>query len=340
MPPLQSGAGALESPTVRGHAVPWLGIAIAVCTLVVAAACDRGAGTPTGIDAPPPEIRAFVTGEAAAALSPDGTFPYAGATHHREDPIISPRVAGEQALGYVRAYGQFLHRSWEKEAGRSIDLLSLRAHPRVFYAESPYGRFPGPPVFQGYRKGFGPFYLVTLTDGRAPVLLISVSAFNTDVRIDERGLARIPQEGGEEFLSWGVPLDTTKYVVMTPERAVARLGLRTGARVTTPPQLVQMSAFHHPVLAVWRLSLDRPIRVRAAGGGWERETRDVYLNGRGHYMVPAQEQPAGHTDWFLTETWSAENRERIQATVPIFPGSAVEWVTVAPEAMPDAERGG
>jgi hypothetical protein len=242
-------------------------------------------------------------------------------------------------MGYVRAYGQFLHRSWEKEAGRSIDLRGLRVHSRVFYADSPYGRFPDGPIAPGYRKGFGPYYLVTLTDGRSPVLLVGVSAFNTDVYVDERGLIKTPQDGGNEFVSWGVPVDTTKYVVMTPERAVARLGLRTGARVTTPPQLMQMNVIHHPVLAIWRLSLDRPIRVRAAGG-WQRETRDVYLNGRGHYMVPAEEQPLGHTEWFLTESWSPENRERIEATVPIFPGSAVEWVTVAPEAIPAAERGG
>jgi hypothetical protein len=306
----------------------------------VAAACDRGAGTPTGIDAPPPEIGAFVTGEAAAALLSDGTFPYAGATHHREDPIISPERAREQALGYVAAYGVFFHRRWEKEAERSFALSALRAHPRVFYAESPYGRFPGPPIFQGYRKGFGPYYLVTLMDGRAPVLLVSVSAFNTDVRVDERGLARIPQEGGDEFVSWAVPLDSTKYVVMTPERAVARLGVRTGARVATSPQLLQMSASRHPALALWRLTLDRPILVRAVAGGAQKQTRDVYINGHGHYMVPADEQPLGYTYWFLTQSWSAENRERIEATVPIFPGSAVEWVTVTPEAIPVSERGG
>lgn len=338
MPPLPSGAAALESPIV-GPGVPGLGTALAICVMA-AAACDRGAGTPTGIDSPPPEIGAFVTGEAAAALSADGTFPYAGPVHHREDPIISPNLAGEQAMGYVRAYGQFLHRSWEKEAGRSIDLRGLRVHSRVFYAESPYGRFPAGPISPGFRKGFGPYYLVTLTDGRSPVLLVGVAAFNTDVRVDERGLARIPPDGGNEFVSWGVPLDTTKYAVMTPERAVARLGFKTGARVTTPPQLVQMSVIHHPVIAVWRLSLDRPVRVRAAGGEWERETREVYLNGRGHYMVPADEQPLGHTERFPTTTWSWQNQEVIEATVPIIPGSAVEWVTVTPDSISVLEREG
>ncbi|MBW3571446.1 MAG: hypothetical protein KY467_10090 [Gemmatimonadetes bacterium] len=281
-----------------------------------------------------------MTGEAAAALSADGTFPYAGPTHQREDPIISPERAGEQALGYVRAFGQFFHRSWEKEAGRRIDLRGLRVHPRVFYAESPYGRFPDGPIAPGYRKGFGPYYLVTLTDGRSPVLLVGVSAFNTDVYVNERGLVMTPQDGGNEFVSWGVPVDTAEYVVMTPERAVARLGLRTGARVTTPPHLVQMSVFHHPVLAAWRLTLDRPIRVRAAGGGWQRETRDVYLNGRGHYMVPADEQPLGHTERFLTTSWSSQNRETIEATVPIIRGSAVEWVTVTPDSISVVEREG
>jgi hypothetical protein len=270
-------------------------------------------------------------GEAAASLGPDGTFAYAGPIHDRGEPMISPERAGELALGYVRAYGQFFHRSWEKEAGRSIHLPSLRVHPRVYFAEAPYGRFPEGPYHPGYRKGFGPSYVVTLMNGWSPVLLIGVSAYNTDVTLDERGLVHTPQNGGNEFISLGVPTDTTRYTPLTPEHAVARVAHRTGARVSSPPVLLQMSAFHHPALAVWRLSLDRPVPARTVEGAAHKVVRELYLNGRGQYLVPAEEQPRGFTDQFLVEWWEPETRQRLEGTVPVLPGGVVEWVEVRPE---------
>jgi hypothetical protein len=305
--------------------------ALLLTALVSAVGCDAGKAPPTGIEAPPPDIRPYVAGEAAAALSASGTFPYAGPTHDRGERMISPERAGELALAYVRAFGQFFHRSWEKDAGRSIHLPSLRVDTRVFFAEAPYGRFPEGPFHPAYRKIFGPEYIVTLTDGRTPVLLVGVSAYNTDVAIDERGLVVTPPDGGSEFTSFGIPSDTSVYTHLTPERAVARVGHRTGARVLSPPVLLQMSAFHHPVLAVWRLSLDRPVPVRTVSGAAQKKVRDVYLNGRGQYLMPADEQPRGFTDRFLIATWDAENRQRIEATVPIVSGSITEWIEVVPE---------
>lgn len=306
--------------------------ALLLWTLLLLMGCERSAGPPTGIVGPPPDIGAYVVGEAAAALTPGGTFPYAGPQRDRGETIISPERAGEQALAYVRAFSQFFHKNWEKEAGRSIHLPSLRVHPRVFYAEAPYGRFPEGPFHPAYRKVFGPVYMVTLTDGRSPVLLVGVSAYNTDVSIDDRGLVVTPQVGGSEFVSFGISNDTSIYTHFTPERAVERVARRTGARVSSPPHLLQVSAFHHPALAVWRVPLDRAVRVRPAQGGAEKAVSELYLNGRGEYLIPAADQPRGDTQHFLVgPPWDPRNRRTMEATVPIAPGSATEWLSVIPE---------
>lgn len=297
--------------------------------LLSSAACERAA-PPTSSGARPPDISQYVAGEAAAALGADGTFPYAGPAQDRGERMISPERAGELALGYVRAFGQFFHRSWEKDAGRRIHLPSLRVEPRVFFAEAPYGRFPDGPFHPGYRKAYGPVYLVTLTDGRSPVLLVGVSALNVDVGVDERGLAVTPPVGGNEFVSFGIPSDTNTYLPLTPEGAVERVGVRTGARVSRTPRLVQMSVAHHPALALWRLQLDRPVIVRAVAGGRETAVGELFVNGRGHYLIPAEEQPQGDTEEFLIgPPWDPRDRRTMRATVPIVPGGVTKWLQVA-----------
>jgi hypothetical protein len=314
-------------------------LVLLTCALLVA--CDRAGQPPTAIGAPPPDIAAYVVGEAAAALTPGGTFPYAGPTQDRGEAIISPDRAGELAIAYVRAFGQFFIQGWERDAGRDIHLPSLSVHPRVFYAESPYGRFPEGPFQPAYRKGFGPYYLVTLTDGRSPVLLIGVSAFNTDIRIDERGLVVKPPVSGNEFVSIGVSSDTLAYTLLTPERAVERVARRTGARVSQPPRLLHMSAFHHPAIAVWRLSLDRPVRVRGVADGKEKVVPELFVNGLNQYLVPADEQPRGFSDDFLIgPPWDPTDRKTLRATVPVSPGGIVEWVQVVPAQESVVQNGG
>lgn len=319
---------------VRLRPVPRRSVPL-LAALIFLVACDAGAAPPTEVGAAPPDIGPYVTGEAAAALSGEGTFPYAGPTDDRGERMISPERAGELALGYVRAFGQFFHRSWERDAGRAIHLASLRADPRVFFAEAPYGRFPDGPFHPGYRKAYGPVYLVTLTDGRSPVLLIGVSAFNVDVGVDERGLAVTPPVGGNEFVSFGIPSDTNAYVPLTPERAVERVAVRTGARISRTPALAQMSVAHHPALALWRLELDRPVSVRTVTGGREKLVGELFVNGRGHYLIPADQQPQGDMQEFVIgPPWDPRDRRTMPATVPILPGRATEWLQVVPVNAP------
>lgn len=302
--------------------------ALLAVLLLVGGACDRAA-PPTSSGVRPPDVSQYVTGEAAAALSANGLFRDAGPSPERARDMISRDAAREQALAYVRTFGQFFHRSWEKQAGRSIHLPSLHADARVDFVDTPYGRFPEGPFHPAFRKIFGPAYLVTLTDGRSPVLLVGVSAFNTDVTIDERGRVIQPAVGGNDFTSFAIASDTNAYLHLTPERAVERVGRTTGARVTRAPERVMMSAFDHVAISVWRLPLDREVRVRARAGGEEKTARELYLNGLGQYLVPAERQPQGHTEHFpVGPPWDPGNRRVQQATVPLRPGHGTEWVQV------------
>lgn len=271
-----------------------------------------------------------MVGEAATALTPAGLFTDVGPPPERAGEMISREVAREQAMAYVRAYAQFLEAAWERESGRDIHVPSLQADPRVYFVETPYGRFPEGPFHPAFRKGFGPEYLVTLTDGRKPVLLVGVSAFNTDVAIDERGLVVLPATGGNEFTTFAVPVDTQRYVPLSPEHAVERVARGTGARVTRVPEPVQMSAFHHVAVSVWRLPLDREVRVRPVDGSGQRAVRELYVNGLGHYLTPADEQPRGYTqDFPIGPPWDPRERQTREATVPLSAGQAIEWVRVA-----------
>ena len=306
-------------------------VASSTCLFVVGLLACEHPDSPTGALAPPPDIAAYVTGEAATALTSESIFPYAGPVVDRGERIISPEQAREQALAYAVASRQFMKPAWERIAERRLDVEHLDADPRVFFAESPYGRFPEGPYHPSHRKAWGPYYLVVLRNGVEAVVLVAVSAYNTDVSVDERGFLWTPPIGGGAFLSVGISADTTEFPFSLPERAVARVSARTGARVAAPPRLWLLDQGHHPALAVWKLSVDRPLSFRVKATGDVISTREVYVNGRSEWMVPAQKQPSGTTQPFIVgPPWERELRRVQTATVPVVPGAAIEWTTVEP----------
>lgn len=98
--------------------------------------------------------------------------------------------------------------------------------------------------------------------GRA-VILLAISAYNTDVRI-ENGLLRLPPVQGSQFKSFAVPRSVTS-LIPTPEDVAALAFRATGQRVTEVPQLELPPYGIFPSAARWRIELERPVAVTVTG---------------------------------------------------------------------------
>lgn len=252
--------------------------------------CRRSRG-PGG----PADVEPYVTGEAANALSPDGLFILPVPAPPSAKPIISPDRAGSLATSYVQSFGPALRRFWERERGRLIRLADLKADTRAFYAATPYGDFP-----EGYHPAFstafGPYYLVQMRSGSPAEVLVAVAGYAIEAVIDSSGYLDLPVQAGNEFVSQGVPVDTTRPDLafsVTPEEAVVRAGRLTGARVSSVPQLLRVGLPLGPLSAVWKLTLDQAVRVTVVQTGRTEEVRELYVGfnlGR-QLMIPALEQP-------------------------------------------------
>ncbi|HEY7767323.1 hypothetical protein [Longimicrobium sp.] len=242
----------------------------------------------------PVDVRPFVTGAAAEALTADGLFALAPPAPPSTRPIISPERARLLASAYVASFGDALKPYWEKDRGGAIDLTGLRADPRVFYASTPYEPFPDG-YHSAYGRGFGPYYLVRMMSGRSAVLLVAVAAYATEVEIDAEGKVHRPVQRGNEFVSHGVSANATSPNLASlpaPEEAVAGVGRLTGALVSEVPELVRVGLPLGPFQSLWKITLDRSVRVRA-NSGRTVEVRHLYVGSEParRLMIPSSEQP-------------------------------------------------
>lgn len=191
--------------------------------LVLLAACDRDDSYLTEVSAVHSDIARFVTGEVARGLNAEGLFTLAPAAPPAGLPIVTEARAGQLAVAYLRTFG--LHRAslFRRERGADIDMRSLEMEPRIFFADTPHEPFPsgGHPAYTRYA---GPYYLVHFTSGGERVLLIAVSAYASDVRIDERGMIELPTFAGGEFQPVAVSINPTtgptRYVPISPEQTL------------------------------------------------------------------------------------------------------------------------
>lgn len=297
--------------------------------LLLTACAGPGIVDPDG----PLDVRPYVTGDAARALSPEGLFilPEPAAPSPRS--IVLPEQAVSLAASYVLSFGPALQRFWERERGRSIRVSDLRPDRRAFYAATPYGVFP-----EGYHPAFstafGPYYLVQMRSGSTAELLVAVAGYATEAAIDSSGLLDLPVQGGNEFVSQGVPVDTTRPDLafsVTPEEAVVRAGRLTGARVSSVPRLLRVGLPLGPFSSVWKLTLDQAVRVTVVQTGRTEEVRELYVGfkvGR-QLMIPALEQPTEFVGPAIRISPEGEHLGVDMVPVPILPGLPTVFEAVA-----------
>jgi hypothetical protein len=272
-----------------------------------------------------------VTGNAAQNLAPGGRFDLAPPPTEIDGALITPERAGEFAVAFVRTWGRFYQEDWSKERGAPVDPASLAADPRIFYAETSFGRVPDG-FHPAFRRSYGPWYLVTLVQGGKPALLVGVSAYNTDLKIDAHGLLVHPMLSGNDFHAVGIAArnGTPGVRPVTPEQAVEAVGRRTGARTQRTPDLYLLGKGQHPANAVWRLDLDRPVPVRAAGTA--RHVRSVYAGHGARFYIPSPQQPAGYQGTGIRFDASGQRIGPDLLVVPAKPGGVLAFDEVTLEA--------
>ncbi len=285
---MSSSAPAAPFPRLYG------GITLSICfaTSLAIYGCTDQPERLTQPTSEPAALEGSVTGAAAAAIGADGRFDLAAPTAPAQVPIITAARAGELAKAMLRTYGQFLEPSWERQRGGEIDLNSLEMEPRIFFAETPYRVFPDG-VHPTYKRTAGPSYLVRFASNGETVLVIAVSAYNTDIEIDSNGATVLPFYSGGDFFPIGVspgPNVGWGYMPVTPEEAAAAAAARTRSRVAGVPRLVRRSFDYHPAESLWEIDMERPVNLRAKGGS-ARPTSKVYVGPGTKLMIAKPTQP-------------------------------------------------
>lgn len=221
----------------------------------------------------PTEFRvasAWLTGNAAAAVTPDGQFQIRVTQRHPQSEITAVRAV-QIATTWTHTSGQWLRGAFERDRGAAVDPRHVTQCGRVFYADTPYADLP-PTASHAMRTVFGPWWLVTLCDAaQRPAISVAVSGYSTNLVIANGIVIGI---GGELFAT-GIPI-ALSTVPMSPEEAAQIAVNETGARVSEVPTLV-MGPREAPQTAKWLVTLDRPISIRGVRTGIVRATTSLLV---------------------------------------------------------------
>lgn len=266
-----------------------------------------------------------------------GEFRFPAAMAPGEVPIISAERARELASAWLQNWRSILQGPMERDRGGPIDWNSLQAG-RTFFASTPYAPVPDR-YHPGIRHHLGPRHVILFHNGSEPVLVVSVAAYATESRVDERGRLLTPvQHGGEVLVSAlsSSPANGVGLLVNLPEQAVVHVGRATGARAARVPELMLRgdSALFvfQPALALWKVQLDREIGVRRkANPTTTVRAHEVYVGPNGNVFIPKPEQPAGLN--FVVPLRQRPNEERVYEPMALatLPPVLFEEVTLAGE---------
>lgn len=275
------------------------------CFLMLA--CDDATGPGNPVSSVSPDVRGWVTGEAATQLDSDGHFILPAPAPPGAEPIISEERAELLAIAFIRTFlwsNDTLpgfepgNEVLEREHGRPIDWFKVKPRrDRIYYAASAHQELPGD-VPLWIRRGLGPSYLIPLELEGFEVTLLTVAAHSTDTSIDEDGTIDLPKYAGGEFTWWGIPWNVGSWIPPSPEEVVEIVATTTGVRAKRVPRLTRV-AYSHPSLAKWEVVLEQPVTLRVSETGELKTTDTIYLGPAAgwsiEWYVPQSEQPVGYT---------------------------------------------
>lgn len=237
---------------------------------VLLSACSRY--RPNEVRAPASgDLPAFVSGEAAQALSGNGEFPRTGEGKSGRVEIVEAD-ASRMAIRWVQQFASWIVPSFEAARRGSIHLDQLRPCGRNFYVQSAYGNqaATAPEIV---RRMIGPHWLIPFCQGGENAMTIAVSAFATMTAATG---AADPDPSGADIFPYPAPVGGR--IPWYPEDAAREVASRTGRRVTRVPDLVGVGYGWSPQSAVWRIVLDAPIQVRLHSGLTQSAT-ELFVRG-------------------------------------------------------------
>jgi hypothetical protein len=246
-----------------------------LCSLVALAGCGD---PPTGPPSATRVLPAWVTGEAAAALGPDGRFRF---------PTPAPRSmsrahAESLAIAITRFYGnpdlQGNARAYLEEAhGGPIDFLHLRSCGRVHYLSS-VTTVPAAPDY--VVRYLAPQWVFPLCDPRGtPSLILEIPDAPAAISIATSGHLTFAPVSGNDWVAQGIPPGVEEGLAVSPEQAVAFAVSRSGRRVARVPQMLMRFGVVRGVAtcAVWRTELDSPVTLHGRSSARVITTTEVFL---------------------------------------------------------------
>jgi hypothetical protein len=218
----------------------------------------------------------MVTGDAAAALQPDGRFTL-------PDSIVSPpgEIAESDARfvaqEIVRHFGPSLRDGMSRDRGVPVDPYALRPCDRAIHAASPVEHAEPVPSEQA-RRVFGSHWVVAMCDPSAqPAALVSFSSLALDLLESLREASEILPWGGADINVFGVPMDQAMVALLSPEAAAAAAYWRTGLRIAAVPTVMMAPLPDAPSVIRWRVRLEREARFIGERRGDSRRTASVMI---------------------------------------------------------------
>lgn len=210
------------------------------------------------------ELRESLTGEAAIAVNDAGKFVLPSPPPSLAS-VVSPGNASGLAVVWARQFGPLFRGNLEGVHGGSIGFNKLMACGRPLYARS---AFEEPPldVLPSARRAVGPWWLITLCEGAVPKVSVAVSAWATELKIENDRIV-FPINSGMEFYGQGIPRGHSGEYPISPERAAVAAARQTGRRVSSVPILfADFRSRGHPGHARWAWQLDESVALRTHAG--------------------------------------------------------------------------
>jgi hypothetical protein len=246
-------------------------------------ACDTVVGPAS--DPTRPDVRDYVTGDAASALDARGRFvtpdlfndPGWGRGSRSSLEQVTVTFL-EDFIKSGTSYGQTsLRESVESDYGSPIRWDQVVALGPGMFAATPYARTPLA-VPNYLRRPFGPFLVRTFGIAGDPILAIAVSVVDPVPFVDADGRISSEDSGGGEFKVAGIGDAQSSLLPPSAEAAAAFAAVTTGRLVTKVPILLRPEVSISPLGAVWKIHLDSDARLVRIANDFRVQTDSVYVS--------------------------------------------------------------
>ena len=217
--------------------------------------------------------RASVTGAAAAALRPDGTFELPDSVVHPPGQL-GREDAQAVADDYLRRFGGGYADIWSKAHGSPIDVRALVPCGPPLYARSAYEPLSAR-VSPMTRRMFGPHWVVAFCEQGKPSAILTFSALATSLRASSMEV-RMQAVSEADFMSFGYPAAANPDM-FSPEGAARIAFARTGRRVASVPDLINALPPASAAVPRWRVTLESPVLVRSATDTTARSRSTLFV---------------------------------------------------------------